>query len=50
MGWIALLAAALYYHPWITATLIGVTVTLIGVFVSLRVSVSPWPCRRKISE
>jgi len=36
LGWIALLAAALYYHPWITATLIGVTVTLIGVFIRLR--------------
>jgi hypothetical protein len=36
MGWIALLAAALYYHPWLSATLIGATITLIGVIMKVR--------------
>jgi hypothetical protein len=45
MGWIALLAAVLYYHPWITVTLIGVTITVIGVTAKLRVFVPPWQKR-----
>jgi len=36
MGWIALLAAALYYHPWLSLTLIGVVITLIGVIIQAR--------------
>jgi hypothetical protein len=30
MGWLALLAAALYYHPWTALTVIGVTILSIG--------------------
>ena len=36
MSWVALLGAALYYHPWLSITLIGVAITLIGVIVRLR--------------
>jgi hypothetical protein len=36
MSWIALLAAALYYHPWLSVTLIGVVITLIGVIIKAR--------------
>ena len=36
MSWVALLAAALYYHPWLSITLIGVVITLIGVIARLR--------------
>jgi hypothetical protein len=36
MGWIALLTAALYYHPWISFTVIGVAITLIGVIINAR--------------
>jgi len=50
MGWIALLAAALYYHPWVTTTLVGVTITLIGVTIRLRVSVPPRQKLWKMSE
>jgi hypothetical protein len=35
MGWIALVAA-LYYHLWISVTLIGTAITLIGVIVHAR--------------
>jgi hypothetical protein len=34
MGWLALLAAVLYYHPWLSVTLIGAAITLIGVIVN----------------
>jgi hypothetical protein len=36
MGWLALIAAALYYHPWLSITLIGAAITLIGVIVNAR--------------
>jgi hypothetical protein len=36
MGLFALLSAALYYHPWATITLTGVTITLSGVILKLR--------------
>ena len=36
MGWIALLAAALYYHPWLSTTLIGAAITLISVMIKGR--------------
>jgi len=36
MGWIALLAAALYYHPWLSITLIGAAITLISVMLKAR--------------
>jgi hypothetical protein len=45
LGWVALLAAALYYHPWMTAALIGVTTPLMCVIVKLRASVPPWQKR-----
>jgi hypothetical protein len=36
MGLLSLLAAALYNHPSITITLIGVIVTLLGVMMKRR--------------
>jgi hypothetical protein len=36
MGLLSLLAAALYYHPLLTVTLIGVIVTLVGVTIPRR--------------
>lgn len=39
MGLLSLLTAALYYHPWATITLTGVTITLTGVILKLRRSV-----------
>jgi len=36
MGWLALLAAALYYHPWLSVTLMGAAITLIGVILRFR--------------
>jgi hypothetical protein len=36
MGWFALLAAAFYYHPLLSVTLVGATITLIGVIVNVR--------------
>jgi hypothetical protein len=36
MGLLSLLGAAFYYHPLITATLIGVMITLIGVVKTSR--------------
>jgi hypothetical protein len=36
MGWLAPLGAALYYHPWISITVIGVAVPLIGVTINAR--------------
>jgi hypothetical protein len=36
LGLLSLLAAALYSHPFVTVTLIGVAVTLIGVTIQRR--------------
>jgi hypothetical protein len=36
LGLLSLLAAAVYYHPIATVTLIGVVVTLIGVIARRR--------------
>jgi len=36
LGLLSLLAAALYYHPFVTVTLIGVIVTLVGVTMKRR--------------
>ena len=36
MSWLALLGAALYYHPWFSVTLIAAVITLIGVIVRLQ--------------
>jgi len=36
VGLLSLLAAALYYHPLLTDTLIGVIVTLVGVTIRRR--------------
>jgi hypothetical protein len=36
MGLLSLLGATFYYHPLITATLIGVMITSIGVIKTLR--------------
>jgi hypothetical protein len=33
MGLLSLLAAALYYQPWLTITLFSVVITLVGVTV-----------------
>ena len=36
MGWFALLAAAFYYHPLLSVTLVGATITLISVIMNVR--------------
>lgn len=40
MGLLSLVAAALYYHPWLTITLIGVVMTAIGVIAGRRRKIS----------
>jgi hypothetical protein len=36
MGLFWLLAAALYYHPFLVITLVGVVITLVGVVMTQR--------------
>jgi uncharacterized membrane protein (DUF106 family) len=36
VGLLSLLAAALYFHPFLTITLMGVIVTLVGVTIQRR--------------
>ena len=53
MGLLSRLAAASYYHPWLTTTVIGVIITVIYVIVGRRrkIANSPSPeCQRGFGE